>query len=591
MDLQESQAQLHDSQQQIQESHNRFHQDLNRLIELQQNNCGVLGSGPLTGPTTGGENSRSRQVKLDFPRFSSGDPTTWITAVERYFAFYQVPLPDHLNLAAFHLNEPAASWFYGADQNGLMPDWRTFCTALLRRFGSSEFDDPAGALVKIQQTGSVLDYQSSFEKLVSKVSGLSATLLCSIFISGLKPHICRSVLTLRPVDYHEAFSLARVFEDQATDQKFNHAWKSAPKTVNSLQLTPATNSNPILAIPICRLSQLEMQQRREKNLCYHCDEKYSFGHKCKGRPTLLYLESDDDNPDPEPLPVIDDNSVSEVTLEISFNALFGHRSSRSFRLTGTIKGKQVQILVVGGSTHNFITDRMALFLGLTLHHINPFQVQVGNGEALQCTASCLEISLNLQAHAFVVDLLVLDLKGADVVLGIQWLETLGPIITDYAQMTMSFTHSNSTITLHGDYSISPTQISNAQLHKLVSQDSVSSYFMCLDSTDTTNTPKPSHLPPPPIQQLLTQFQDIFNTPQSLPLDRNTNHHINLIPHSKPIQVRPYRYPHFLKTEIENMVSEMLNTGVIRPSQSPFSSPVLLVKKKMAHGGFVLTTER
>lgn len=46
-----------------------------------------------------------------------------------------------------------------------------------------------------------------------------------------------------------------------------------------------------------------------------------------------------------------------------------------------------------------------------------------------------------------------------------------------------------------------------------------------------------------------------------------------------MNVRLYRYSHHHKNEIEKQVQEMLQMGIIRPSQSALSSPVILVKKK------------
>jgi len=44
-------------------------------------------------------------------------------------------------------------------------------------------------------------------------------------------------------------------------------------------------------------------------------------------------------------------------------------------------------------------------------------------------------------------------------------------------------------------------------------------------------------------------------------------------------LRPYRYSPAQKDEIEKQVLELLQSGMIQQSSSPFASPALLVKKK------------
>jgi hypothetical protein len=79
--------------------------------------------------------------------------------------------------------------------------------------------------------------------------------------------------------------------------------------------------------------------------------------------------------------------------------------------------------------------------------------------------------------------------------------------------------------------------------------------------------------------LIDEYSELFAEPSSLPLRRDADHQIPLLPGSHLVNVRPNRYSPAQKSEIEKQVKEMLQNGIIRTSSSPFASPVLLIKKK------------
>lgn len=83
---------------------------------------------------------------------------------------------------------------------------------------------------------------------------------------------------------------------------------------------------------------------------------------------------------------------------------------------------------------------------------------------------------------------------------------------------------------------------------------------------------------PKLRELLAQFSALYDPPYQLPPHKTMDKNILLIPSVEPVNVRLYWYPHFHKVEKEKLVTKMFTTGVIRPSSSPFSSPMVLVKK-------------
>ncbi|KAA3464926.1 peroxidase 64 [Gossypium australe] len=148
------------------------------------------------------------------------------------------------------------------------------------------------------------------------------------------------------------------------------------------------------------------------------------------------------------------------------------------------------------------------------------------------------------------------------VLGIEWLATLGEVIIDYAASVSVYTQ--------GSPSMLPIQYNSlcplSSTHAIIE-------FHRLDLVTNSNGSISSY--PIDIAIMLDELSDIFTKPQGLPPSQTRDHAINLLSNTNTIQVRPYRYPHFQK-KMEKLVTDMLHDGIIRPNTSPFSSPIILI---------------
>ncbi|RVW92516.1 Retrovirus-related Pol polyprotein from transposon 297 [Vitis vinifera] len=246
-----------------------------------------------------------------------------------------------------------------------------------------------------------------------------------------------------------------------------------------------------------------MQKRRAQGLCFNCNERFTPGHKCQG-PRLLLIEGHDEVQDKEEEAEISDNREDE--LEVSIHALTGWASPRTMRVAATIKSQPIMVLIDSGSTHNFLSDKVARTLRLPVVPMKSFTVHVANGERLLCQGRFEKVPIDLQGIPFSLTCYSLPLAGLDMVLGIQWLEMLGSVVCNWQYLTMDFNWENQARRLQGIQG--PIQ-----------------------ATSLETIAK---------EHRQGEFEDVFQEPFKLPPLREIDHHIPLKEGTQPINVRPYR---------------------------------------------------
>ncbi|XP_059441736.1 uncharacterized protein LOC132174039 [Corylus avellana] len=555
-------------------------------------------SGENSTAKSRGKNSSSSSIvskiaKLDFPKYNGEiDPTSWICRVEQFFEFKQIEDEEKLPLAAYHLESEAQMWYQLFKESEEFLTWESLKAALHTRYGPTAFEDHFGDLTKLQQTGSVKEYQLQFEHLLSRVGKLSTQHQLGCFVSGLKGNLRTEVQAARPTTVTEAIGLARLYEAkyEAKNWSLKKPPNSEDKRMNQWAVTPPLPSENLTQSkppPTQRLSPAEMQDRRAQGLCFNCDEKFVPGHRCKKLFLIEGVYADEENW--EEVDVFEERRAEEPIISLHANT--GTPTSQTMRVKGALESHGLTVLMDTGSTHNFLNARVAAQLGLSPTHTGMLRVTVANGERMSCSGQCAGMLLKIQGEVFVIDFFLLPLDLCDIVLGMQWLRTLGPILWDFERMFMRFTWKGREVVIRGmrpplNRVVEERSLSRelkrkgegwvCQIRAHERENTYEGLLQCIVLGAQRGGPSSTETQ---LGLVLKEFPEIFEEPQGLPPNTAHDHNIPLKPGSGPVNVRPYRYPHYQKSEIEKIVMGLLQSRVVRPSTSPYSSPVLLVKNR------------
>jgi hypothetical protein len=325
------------------------------------------------------------------------------------------------------------------------------------------------------------------------------------------------------------------------------------------------------------------------------------GHRCLGKGKIHYIEvvsdSEEETDDEEggAIHTMQENHKEEEEAlhaqgneaslppdvglkKVTIASMSGVPKFNTFRIKGVVQGQRETMLIDGGASHNFIDMAMVERRHIPTVDFEGFLVEVAGGRTMACDRYIPQMSLTLGRYTLTQDFYVVDIPDTNIILGVQWLSTLGPITTNYKTMEMSFnTEEGKRVTLKGMTRDSPRVVTVKKMHAIFRREEIVYAVECfiMDTNDGTNKQYP-----PDIQRILHKHKRVFEPiPPGQPPDRGFEHIIELEEGAKPVITTPYRHPKKHKDEIESAIKELLAMGHIRPSSSPFASSVVLVKKK------------
>jgi hypothetical protein len=209
-----------------------------------------------------------------------------------------------------------------------------------------------------------------------------------------------------------------------------------------------------------------------------------------------------------------------------------------------------------GASHSFVAATFVQKHNLPLSMLKNRMIVSSLRGDMHARHVCPKVNILIRGVEFVANLIVLESKGIDVILGMEWLSKHKGMINCAKKAVRLTTSSGKEL----EYVAGNLATDKAAVDKFMSNQ--------LDATST--------------QDIRTVSKILDVLPEELPgmpPDHEIEFVIQLVPGTAPIFKRPYRMAANQLAELKEQLQELLDKGYIHPSASPWGAPIIFVPTK------------
>ncbi|GKB26143.1 putative reverse transcriptase domain-containing protein [Tanacetum coccineum] len=441
------------------------------------------------------------------------------------------------------------------------------------------------------------------------------------YIEGLPLNIKGNVTSSKPVDLHEAIEMAQglmyqvvqeLGENSSDKQKWNGNHYNNNNNPNNTNNTGNLNPNkrPETArvftvgqgsyagkLPYCGKCG-----RHHTNacppICHNCGRAGHKGHyknKCLnngGQDRRNQIRGNQQNPqnnqrqnqgNPK-----GNNQASTITQGgcrapgrvYSLCAKAAVKDNNVVNGTFPINNVYASVLFDTGADRSFVSYAFSKYIDVPPTTLDTnYSVELADGKSLTTNTILKGCTLNLQNHLFKIDLLPIELGSFDVIVRMDWMAKHRAEVV-YYEKYIRVPYGNDTLIIQGER----RGVKNESRLKVILSNRTQKYInqgcqvflIQMMKEEETKIPKRRIEDVPVVRDFLEVFLEDL---PGLPLTRQVEFHIELIPGAAPVARAPYRLVPIEMKELAEQLKELSDKGFIRPSSSPWGAPILFVKKK------------
>ncbi|GJY49214.1 putative reverse transcriptase domain-containing protein [Tanacetum coccineum] len=245
-------------------------------------------------------------------------------------------------------------------------------------------------------------------------------------------------------------------------------------------------------------------------------------------------------------------------------------------VTGTIlvNSKPARVLYDSGASVPFVSYKFSKNLSIPPNKLPfPLEVEIAGDKVVLVSNVYREVEIEIDDSVFRIDLIPIMLGVFDIVIGMDWLDKYNVNILCSQKLVRVINPQGREIIIYGDRRKGDLKLCSVMKARRYLSRGCHAFMAHVINT---NFEKKSVKDVP----IVNEFLDVF--PEELPgipPERQVEFRIDLISGATPISKTPYRLALSEMKKLMSQLQELLDKGFIRPSSSPWGSPILFVKKK------------
>ncbi|XP_073017749.1 uncharacterized protein [Primulina eburnea] len=363
--------------------------------------------------------------------------------------------------------------------------WDRFAEELIKHYGGYDAN-PFELMASLTQGQQSIDaYIERFEMLVVQLGEVQEDQCLGYFMSGLREEIRRRMIVHAPRSVDRAMMLARGLEEELYGAAVD---KGKNKVGSSLVYAQKSRcANKSLRVTILAEEEGEDAEWEQVELEERNDEvTREMGEV--GEPNVEYN-----------------------TLELPLYSVNGINHPQTLKMRARLAGREVVAMVDTGSSHNFVSKKLIAELGLVCDESIIFGVCLGDGCRVSCQGVCRELEVDFGQCIIKIEGYLFELGGIDLILGVDWLRTLGDVLLNWDKMEMRFSWDNQTVEFCG-----------AILVKWGGEE-----MEVIDKEEDVEA----------MNNILAEYEGVFQEPSELPPCRRQDHAICIKEGCGPVSIR------------------------------------------------------